>query len=182
MQRSRSVFITGIVYALIGLVLAGGGLWLAALGGSIFYVVLGAGILATAALLLSRRHQALWLFAIVLVGTVAWAISEVQFDWWPLASRGDVVFPMALWLLTPVIVRGLLRDQPVSYRSATLPLWIGVAASSVAIAIALLSSYHDVNGTIAERAPPRRKVRPILSLTATGGHMDARNSDSAIRR
>ncbi|OMH98948.1 hypothetical protein BSN85_37465 [Bradyrhizobium brasilense] len=31
MQRSRAVFITAIVYALIGLVLAGGGIWLAAL-------------------------------------------------------------------------------------------------------------------------------------------------------
>jgi hypothetical protein len=31
MQRSRAVFITGIIYALIGLVLAGGGIWLAAL-------------------------------------------------------------------------------------------------------------------------------------------------------
>jgi hypothetical protein len=46
MQRSRAVFITGIVYALIGLVLAGGGIWLAALGGSIFYIILGVGILA----------------------------------------------------------------------------------------------------------------------------------------
>lgn len=152
MQRSRAVFITGLVYALIGLVLAGGGLWLAALGGSIFYVVLGVGVLATGALLLAQRRSALWLFAIVLVGTLAWAISEVQFDWWPLASRGDVVFPMALWLLTPVIVRGLLRDEPVSYRSATLPLWIGVAASSAVLVIALLSSYHDINGSIVEQA------------------------------
>ena len=52
MQRSRAVFITGIIYALIGLVLAGGGIWLAALGGSLFYIILGIGILATAALLL----------------------------------------------------------------------------------------------------------------------------------
>ncbi len=153
MQRSRAVFITGLIYALIGLVLAGGGIWLAALGGSIFYIVLGVGILATGALLLAQRRSALWLFAIVLVGTLAWAVSEVQFDWWPLASRGDIVVPMALWLLTPVIVRGLLRDEPVSYRSATLPLWIGVAASSVVLVIALLSGYHDINGTIAASGP-----------------------------
>ena len=107
MQRSRAVFVTGIIYALIGLALAGGGIWLAALGGSIFYIVLGVGILATGALLLAQRRSALWLFAIVLVGTLAWAVYEVQFDWWPLAARGDIIFPMALWLLTPVIVRGL---------------------------------------------------------------------------
>ena len=67
MQRSRAVFITGVIYALIGLVLAGGGIWLAALGGSVFYIVLGVGILATGALLLAQRRSALWLFAIVLI-------------------------------------------------------------------------------------------------------------------
>ena len=153
MQRSRAVFITGIIYALIGLVLAGGGIWLAALGGSIFYVVLGVGILATAALLLAQRHQALWLFAIVLVGTLAWAVYEVQFDWWPLAARDDIIFPMALWLLTPVIVRGLVRNEAVSYRSATAPLWVGVVLASVVLIIGLLSSTHDINGTIAESGP-----------------------------
>src|ERR1700753_2505123 len=112
MQRSRTVFITGIIYALIGLVLAGGGIWLAALGGSIFYIVLGVGILATGALLLMQRRSALWLFAIVLVGTLGWAVTEVQFDWWPLAARGDVIFPMALWLLTPVIGGRLTRHPP----------------------------------------------------------------------
>ena len=150
MQRSRAVFITGIIYALIGLVLAGGGIWLAALGGSIFYIILGVGILATGALLLAQRRSALWLFAIVLVGTLAWAVYEVQFDWWPLAARGDIIFPMALWLLTPVIVRGLVRNEPVSYGSATVPLWVGVVVASVVLIIGLLSSYHDINGTIVE--------------------------------
>ena len=137
MQRSRAVFITGIIYALIGFVLAGGGIWLAALGGSIFYIVLGVGILATGALLLAQRRSAIWLFAIVLVGTLAWAVYEVQFDWWPLAARGDIIFPMALWLLTPVIVRGLVRNEPLSYGSATAPLWVGVVVASVVIIIGL---------------------------------------------
>lgn len=88
----QAVLITAIVYALIGLVLAAGGIWLAALGGSIFYIVLGVGVLATAALLLMQRRSALWLFAIVLVGTLAWAVHEVRLDWWPLAARGDIIF------------------------------------------------------------------------------------------
>ncbi|MGY4227919.1 glucose dehydrogenase [Bradyrhizobium sp. USDA 4503] len=162
MQRSRAVFITAIVYALIGLVLAGGGIWLAALGGSPFYIVLGVGILATAALLLARRHQALWLFAIVLLGTLAWAVYEVRFDWWPLAARGDIIFPMALWLLTPVIVRALTRSGPVPYMRATAPLWIGVVAAAAVLIAGLLSSYHDINGTIAESgsAVPQSEADP----------------------
>src|SRR3979490_1249478 len=106
MQRSRAVFITGVIYALIGLVLAGGGIWLAALGGSVFYIVLGVGILATGALLLAQRRSGLWLVAIVLVGTLAWAVYEVQFDWWPLAARALTPCPIQLWLLMTVIARG----------------------------------------------------------------------------
>lgn len=162
MQRSRAVLITAIVYALIGLVLAAGGIWLAALGGSIFYIVLGVGVLATAALLLMQRRSALWLFAIVLVGTLAWAVHEVRLDWWPLAARGDIIFPMALWLLTPVIVRALIRGEPMSYARATAPLWIGVVASAAVLVAALLSSYHDINGTIAASGPavPQSEADP----------------------
>src|SRR4051794_20320114 len=150
MQRSRAVFITGLIFALIGSVLAAGGIWLAALGGSIVYVILGIGILATGGLLLAQRRSALWLFAIVLVGTLAWAVYEVRFDWWPLAARGDIIFPMALWLLTPMMVHGLVQSEPVSYGRATAPLWVGVVLTSVVLIIGLLSSYHDTNGTIVE--------------------------------
>ncbi len=68
--RSRAVFVTAIIYGLIGLVLAAGGIWLAALGRVDLLSRPGISILATA-LLLAQRRQALWLFAIVLVGTCA---------------------------------------------------------------------------------------------------------------
>src|SRR5215471_17108302 len=142
--------ITGVVYALIGLALACGGVWLAALGGSLYYVIAGLGILITGALLIGGRGEALWVYAAVLIGTLVWAVSEIGFDWWPLAARGDIIFPMALWLLTPVIVRGLLRNEPVSYGRATGPLWVGVVVASVVLIIGALSSYHDINGTIVE--------------------------------
>ena len=45
---------TGIVFALLGLALAGGGAWLAALGGSLFYLLAGIGILASGLLLLAK--------------------------------------------------------------------------------------------------------------------------------
>ncbi len=61
-SRSRShpvVTITGVVYALIGLALAGGGAWLVALGGSLFYLIAGLGILVTGALLVAGRRDGL---------------------------------------------------------------------------------------------------------------------------
>ncbi|WP_315838410.1 hypothetical protein [Bradyrhizobium prioriisuperbiae] len=45
--------ITGVVYALIGFALAGGGAWLAALGGSPASIVIGLLILVSGALLVA---------------------------------------------------------------------------------------------------------------------------------
>src|SRR5690242_9140781 len=102
--RSRAVPVaTGVIYCVIGLALAAGGLWLAILGGSLYYVIAGLGILVTGALLVAGRPSALCIYGAVLIGTLIWAIVEIGFDWWPLAARGDVVFPLGLCLLTPWI-------------------------------------------------------------------------------
>ena len=56
------VTVTGIIYALVGLALAGGGAWLARLGGSPYYLIAGLGILITGGLLITRRRAALWVY------------------------------------------------------------------------------------------------------------------------
>jgi quinoprotein glucose dehydrogenase len=149
LSRSRIVVtITGVVYALIGLALAGGGAWLAALGGTLYYVIAGLGILITGGLLIAGRRQALWVYAAVLIGTLIWAVGEVRFDWWPLAARGDVIFPLGLWLLTPWITRNLGHDTAPSGRAYTLPLWGGVVAGVGVLVIGLSSNYHEIHGAI----------------------------------
>lgn len=160
-SRSRPVLlVTGLVYGLIGLALAAGGAWLASLGGSLYYLIAGIGILATGALLVAGRPVALWVFAAVLIGTLAWAVGEIRFDWWPLAARGDVIFLMALWLLTPWVTRALRRSAGTSGKAMTLPLWAGVAASVAVLAAGLLSSYHSIDGTIAAAAPGAAPPQP----------------------
>ena len=125
------VFITGIVYALLGAMFAGGGLWLVALGGSAYYLFGGIGILVTGALLMVGRRSALWVYAAVLIGTLIWAISKIGFDWWPLAARGDIIFPLGLWLLTPWITRNL-SDDP-SAKATTRPLWVAIVAGAAGL-------------------------------------------------
>src|SRR4029077_5652478 len=88
----RAPVVTGVVYCIVGLALAAGGVWLAVLGGSLFYVIAGLGVLITGALLIVGRRSALWVYAAVLIGTLVWGIAEVGFDWWPLAARCDVIF------------------------------------------------------------------------------------------
>ncbi len=158
--RFHPVLITAVIFALFGLSLVVGGTWLAALGGSLFYLIAGVGILVTGTMLFARHHAALWVYAAVLIGTLIWALYEVGFDWWPLAARGDIMYPLGVWLLTPWVVRGLVRSGTISYKRATAPLWVGVAAGAVVLAIGLTSTYHEIDGTIAE----------------------GRNSGSAIRR
>jgi quinoprotein glucose dehydrogenase len=152
MQRSTRfqpvLTITGIVYILIGIALACGGAWLLALGGTFFYAICGVAILITGALLVAARRAALWVYAAVLVGTFAWSVAEIGFDWWPLASRVDVIFLLGLWLLTPWITRSLGDGDAPSARSLTLPLWLGTVAGAVVLAIGLASNYHDVDGAI----------------------------------
>jgi quinoprotein glucose dehydrogenase len=135
---------TGIVYGIVGLALAAGGAWLAVLGGSPYYLIAGIGFLGVAGLLIARRRAALWAYAVVLIGTLGWAVWEVGFDWWPLAARGDIVFPLALWLLCPWVTRNLHSDG-----RATAPLWAGVGLSVIVLAIALFSDKHAIEGQIA---------------------------------
>src|SRR3954467_3308129 len=132
--RHPAVTITGVVYALLGLALAGGGAWLVALGGSPFYVIAGLGILVAGALLVAGRREALWAYAAVLIVTLVWAVAEVGLDWWPLAARGDVIYPLGLWLLVPWITRNLGRDTAPAGWSTTLPLWAGVGAGAGGLA------------------------------------------------
>src|SRR5207248_1370874 len=119
--------------------------------GSLYYLVAGLGILVTGMLLVAGRRSALWVYAAVLIGTLIWAVGEIGFDWWPLAARGDVVFPLGLWLLVPWITRDLARDGA-SARSATLPLWGAVVAAVVVLVVGLSSDYHDIDGKIASAA------------------------------
>ena len=147
--------LTAIVFGLFGLALGVGGAWLVLLGGSIYYVVSGLAILLTAALLIARRRSALWVFAAVVVGTLIWAVSEVKFDWWPLAARGDVVFPLGIWLLTPWIVRRLDRGPGAAERVAPFALLAAMALAVVVLIVAVASDYHDIDGAIvASAAPP----------------------------
>lgn len=146
MSASRPILpaLTGVLLILMGVGLAGGGIWLAALGGSLYYIAAAIGFAVTGLLLLARRRAALPVFAALLLGTLAWALWEVGLDWWPLAARGDVIFAIALWLLTPWVGRHLTGGG----RAAPLALWAGVAVSSLVLVLSLVTPHHDMAGRL----------------------------------
>lgn len=149
--------ITAVVYALVGLYLLAGGIWLTALGGSLYYLIAGALLLVTAVLLLRRRQEALWVYAALLIGTMVWAVGEVGLDFWALAPRGDILVPLGIWLMLPPITRNLgTRDLAPPSRAAQVPLGLAVGAAVVVVVAALTQDPQDIAGSlpqVAQNAP-----------------------------
>ena len=80
--------------AVLGVFLFGGGAYLAWLGGSWYYVVAGAALLAAARLSNQGRIAGVWIYLLTFAGTLAWAWAEVGPDFWALVPR--TVAPLAL--------------------------------------------------------------------------------------
>ena len=79
--------IFALIVALFGLALAAGGLWLITLGGSWYYLLAGAGMLVSGVLLFLQRLSGVWLYWLVFIGTLVWALWEVGLDPWALLPR-----------------------------------------------------------------------------------------------
>ncbi|SMF76128.1 quinoprotein glucose dehydrogenase [Tistlia consotensis] len=166
------VLATAIVVLLLGLCLLGGGAWLAWLGGSWYYLIAGLGFLATAALLAKRRRAALWVYALVVAGSLAWALWEVGLDWWQLAPRGDVIALLGLWLLMPWVAGRLRRSaeapKPSAVSPAGLPLSLAVLASVAVGGYALATGNWGIQG----RLPARHDGQALDAGVAPGDWPD----------
>ena len=142
--------LTAALIAIIGLVLTGGGGWLLSLGGSPYYLVTGIAFLATAVLLFRRSAAALWLYALIVLGSLAWAIWEVGFDWWQLGPRGGVIVLVGLWLMLPAIRRPLGFASPTgtAYPASALPLAVAVVVAIAVAGYSMTQDPHDLAGTL----------------------------------
>ena len=139
--------IMAIIVGLIGLWLTGLGAYLASLGGSLYYVLAGLGLLGTAILLFRRNAAALVVYAVVLAGTLIWAIAEVGLDFWQLSPRGNLLMPIAVVLLLPWLTRAL-RPATSAIRGAGLALSAALACSVIVLVAALFQNPHDQQGEL----------------------------------
>lgn len=162
--------IAGGLLLLCGLALGGGGAWLAALGGSWYYLPAGLALAASGVLLMRRSPAALWLYAALLAVTLLWALWETGLDWWPLAARLGVLFVLGLVLLTPWVARavrppeagrdGYSKPAPLAARKA-LAL-VAALAGMVAVA-ALAHDPHRIEGAFAASpAAPQTGGAPAI--------------------
>ena len=149
-NRNVAFNISAAVIGLIGVYLVIGGIWLIAVGGSLYYLLCGAAIVATSVLLFLRRRAALWLYALVIVATLVWAIAEIGFDWWQLVPRGDIIFLIGAYLCLPFMITPLITRQAGDRRrTAAAPLLGALAIAAVVGLVAMVSEYHSVDGTLA---------------------------------
>nr|WP_256737452.1 membrane-bound PQQ-dependent dehydrogenase, glucose/quinate/shikimate family [Pseudomonas sp. dw_358] len=132
---------------LAGLALAVGGVYLATLGGSWYYLVAGIGIVLTGIGLFLGRRWALHLYALVLAGTVIWALYEVGLRGWELEPRMLVPTCLGIYLLFPWVVNRL-GSEPSRGR---LPLGLAVVFAIVVGGLSLTQS-PGINGTLPAQA------------------------------
>ncbi|MFV0368301.1 MAG: membrane-bound PQQ-dependent dehydrogenase, glucose/quinate/shikimate family [Hyphomicrobiaceae bacterium] len=81
------VRLLGIVLLLIGLPLLVGGAYLVSLGGSWYYVLAGIGIAVAGVRVWQGRIDGLYLYLVILAGTVVWNFYEVGFRFWASVPR-----------------------------------------------------------------------------------------------
>ncbi|MGO4136627.1 glucose/quinate/shikimate family membrane-bound PQQ-dependent dehydrogenase [Rhizobium brockwellii] len=145
-----AIIVTSIFFIIVGLTLGGGGLWLVTLGGSVFYLFAGLMFLITAGLLLMRKAVALWVYAVLVVAALAWAIWEVGFDWWQLGPRGGMIILLGLWLLTPWIRRplGLRSPTGITYAANPWPLAVPVVLAILVALYSMTTDPHDLPGEL----------------------------------
>ncbi|MCQ4094482.1 glucose/quinate/shikimate family membrane-bound PQQ-dependent dehydrogenase [Erwinia persicina] len=140
------ILLTAIFATLSGLYLLIGGIWLAKLGGSLYYIIAGVVMLITAFLLYRRRGAALLLYALFLLATTVWSLWEVGPDFWALTPRLDITFFLGLWLVLPFIWRALSAGGsfPRVALSAVLVFVVAVLAYSV------FNDPQEINGTLSQ--------------------------------
>ena len=88
-----------ILLLLTGLGMAVPGLYLAWLGGSLYYAVAGVLILISAVMVLRANPAGTTLFWLVFLGSIGWSLWEVGLDGWALMPRLVFLAVAALWLL-----------------------------------------------------------------------------------
>lgn len=130
----------GIVMVIVGLPLLVGGVQLIGLGGSWYYALAGLGVMASGVLFAMRRRAGLWLYGLVFVATIAWALWESGLSFWPLVPR--LVAPTVLAILALLVAPLLVPERAARFR---VPLAL---AALLALGLAVTGVYafrpHEV--------------------------------------
>ena len=100
------IWVAALGVLVFGLLFIAGGGYLATLGGSLYFLIAGLGMLVSAVLLFKRRLAGAWLFAVVMVASLVWSLVDAGLVFWPLVSR---LFALAVLSLVVALAYPTLR-------------------------------------------------------------------------
>ncbi len=146
----------GLLIALLGLALLGGGVYLATLGGSWFFLLMGLAMLVSGLLIARRKPAGAWLYAVALVLTALWALWDTGLEYWPLVSRvlTFAVIGVVIALVYPLLQRA--SGSPAGRGAYGVAGLLGVGV--VATLAYMFVPTHVVSSSVA--APPVQPVAP----------------------
>ena len=122
------------------------GVWLVTLGGSLYYVLAGFALIASGVFSFMRNAIALWLYAVIIVASLVWALWEVGLDWWQLAPRGGLIVLIGVILALPAVVRSYYLKN---FRNgAWVALGFALFASLGVGGLAMTIATHDIAGML----------------------------------
>ena len=128
--------VAGALIGLMGLILAGGGAYLAVLGGSWYYILAGALFLGAGYLMIRGRIAGLYTYIGAFAFTAVWTFWEVGLSGWQLIPRlvGPFVFLVLAILVAPAL------DQAAGPRVRKLGFaGVGIFAAVLAILIPIFN-------------------------------------------
>lgn len=147
---------TAFILVVLGLVVLGGGAYLAVLGGSLYYIIAGLMLLASGILLFRRSIASYLVYAVLMLGTTIWGLWEVGSDFWALVPRLDILGVIGVWMLIPAVTNGI--QQPKAPSRMTL-----AATLAFAIIVMVYSIFNDpqeINGEIKTSQPAQATTTP----------------------
>ncbi len=156
--RSGLTTFCAALAAIFGLILLIGGIYLAVLGGSWYYIIAGLMFLATAALLHKLHSTALLVYAGLVLGTVIWGLWEVGSDFYALAPRLDILGLFGLLLLVPAATRGFIDSK-----GAKIALGSSLAITIAVMIYAVFNDPQEIRGTLSAQQPASSQATPGIA-------------------
>ncbi|MEO3387541.1 membrane-bound PQQ-dependent dehydrogenase, glucose/quinate/shikimate family [Mesorhizobium sp. CAU 1741] len=125
------VWLVVLLMVVGGAYLLYGGIQLISLGGSWYFAPTGAGLVISALLLARRNLLGLYLFVLIFLATIVWALWEVGLSFWPLVSRlvAPAVLGILVFLCAPTLARGGARLGWTPALVVSALLAVGLAAT-----------------------------------------------------
>jgi quinoprotein glucose dehydrogenase len=171
-DKRSNPYVTGALIAALGAAMIWPGLQLLLVGGTAYYLVAGVLMLASGVDLIRGATRGFYTFAVLLLLTLIWAVSEAGSDFWSVGSRIWIVGLLSLWLCTPWIRRKLWGDNIPALLSMRT-----VQVATVASATVLLSMVVDLNSSDVASLPER-----VIASPQNGDQWDAYGGNKAGTR